>query len=154
MPLGERWRIRPEDVVDLDGDAFPELLIDATCLGGPCRVGALRAVSTQRPQAPDWVLLMPHRDEPGAFAWRLEEPQKGQPARVAFGPVGGSGSPLWISHRVAYEPVLTHEPKNRERGTSERLTPFPVWLIPEGEDRDTETHAEALAQDLYPWLDP
>lgn len=149
---GEAWRLGPEDVADLDADGVPELLIDVTLYDGTTRLSALRVVSLVDPSAADYVVLYPHRSEPGAFAWRLDDAQKtGKLRTVAFGPKGEGDVPMWTSWSLLYESEWLEEnaaePVSRLFGGE---TCRPWYLYRDIKTERIFTPADELALWLYP----
>ena len=152
-PAGEAWRMKPEDIVDLDGDGAAELLIDITMRDNRVKLGGLRIVSLRRMHEPDWVVLHPHRDEPGAFAWRLSEPVfNSKKRKIEVGPLGEGGAPPWVSWAIAYDTDWLVEHAVDAGGVfSGEMPTLPCFLVRDAPKGDAMlSAAEYLAKRLYP----
>lgn len=149
---GEEWRMRVEDVVDLDADGSMEMLIDVTLRDNQTKVAALRIVPMKDPHADQVVVLLPHRDEPGAFAWRVGKPHWSNKTRpIEVGPMGKDGGLIWSAWEIQYEQDWLDERLSEGFGLFREPIVFPRQIVM---DRKGDTlvaeAAQALAERMYP----
>ncbi|MEM9347774.1 MAG: ankyrin repeat domain-containing protein [Planctomycetota bacterium] len=147
---GEEWRLRHEDVVDLDADGVKELLIDVTFRDGQTKIGGLRVVSMDKPKKEQWVVLYPHRNEPAGFDWQVgEEHWRSKTRNIEFGPTDGSGKPLWSVWEMKHDDNWLNK-RFKDDDFFVQIKPLPIVLDRDDSERYTVGDSAAwLAHRLY-----